>query len=233
MPPDLIILLPKLTTLLFVFATSHGNVRRNSLADFTRVMANGKIAMKLEEGEELTGVSTCDEDDDVLLATGAGKCIRFAVNAVRVFSGRDAKAIYTIEAVFPNTPFGEDRNLVGLGDLNGDEVAEIAIGTPWGNEFEPFGSVEVYSGKSGHIMRTHFGDRFRSLGNEIANIGDSRTLIIHPASTTHAQLSAEALDDAGIGADLVRISVGLEDAEDICADLDQALHAAQTSSGQR
>ena len=76
-----------------MFATSHGNVRRNSLADFTRIMANGKIAMKLEEEEELTGVQTCDENDDVLLATGAGKCIRFAVTAVRVFAGRNSRGV--------------------------------------------------------------------------------------------------------------------------------------------
>jgi DNA gyrase subunit A len=76
-----------------MFATSHGNARRNSLADFTRIMANGKIAMKLEEGEELTGVQTCDENDDVLLATRDGKCIRFAVTAVRVFAGRNSRGV--------------------------------------------------------------------------------------------------------------------------------------------
>ncbi len=65
------------------------------------------------------------------------------------------------------------------------------------------------------------------IASHLANIGDARTLVIHPASTTHRQLSEEALTAAGITADLVRISVGLEDAEDICADLDQALHAAR------
>jgi O-acetylhomoserine (thiol)-lyase len=60
----------------------------------------------------------------------------------------------------------------------------------------------------------------------LANVGDVRTLVIHPASTTHQQLSDAALADAGVGADLVRISVGLEDAEDIVYDLDQALARA-------
>jgi O-acetylhomoserine (thiol)-lyase len=64
------------------------------------------------------------------------------------------------------------------------------------------------------------------LCSHLANIGDTRTLIIHPASTTHAQLDDDALQAAGVSADLVRISVGIEDVEDICADLDQALAKA-------
>jgi O-acetylhomoserine (thiol)-lyase len=64
------------------------------------------------------------------------------------------------------------------------------------------------------------------LASHLANIGDSRTLVLHPASTTHQQLTAEQLVAAGIGEDLVRISVGLEDVDDILWDLDQALTAA-------
>lgn len=64
------------------------------------------------------------------------------------------------------------------------------------------------------------------LASHLANVGDARTLVIHPASTTHQQLSAEQLAAAGVPGDLVRISVGLEDAEDILWDLDQALTAA-------
>ncbi|MGP6171745.1 O-acetylhomoserine aminocarboxypropyltransferase/cysteine synthase family protein [Microbacterium sp. A196] len=64
------------------------------------------------------------------------------------------------------------------------------------------------------------------LASHLANIGDARTLVIHPASTTHRQLSAEQLVAAGAPADLIRISVGLEDADDIIWDLDQALTAA-------
>jgi O-acetylhomoserine (thiol)-lyase len=64
------------------------------------------------------------------------------------------------------------------------------------------------------------------LCSHLANIGDVRTLVIHPASTTHQQLSDEALVAAGVGPDLVRISVGIEDPEDIVWDLDQAIHAA-------
>jgi O-acetylhomoserine (thiol)-lyase len=67
------------------------------------------------------------------------------------------------------------------------------------------------------------------LCSHLANIGDARTLIIHPASTTHQQLSDAALEAAGVAPDLVRISVGLEDAEDIVWDLDQALGAVSRS----
>jgi O-acetylhomoserine (thiol)-lyase len=63
------------------------------------------------------------------------------------------------------------------------------------------------------------------LFSHLANVGDTRSLIIHPASTTHRQLSAEQRQAAGVGDDVVRLSIGIEDAEDIVADLDQALAA--------
>jgi DNA gyrase subunit A len=80
-----------------IFATSSGNVRRNSLADFVNVKANGKIAMKLENGERLIGVSTASEDDDVLLASALGKSIRFPITDVRVFKGRDSVGVRGIK----------------------------------------------------------------------------------------------------------------------------------------
>jgi O-acetylhomoserine (thiol)-lyase len=64
------------------------------------------------------------------------------------------------------------------------------------------------------------------LASHLANIGDARTLVIHPGSTTHQQLTPEQLEAAGVPADLIRISVGLEDPEDIVWDLDQALTLA-------
>jgi O-acetylhomoserine (thiol)-lyase len=65
--------------------------------------------------------------------------------------------------------------------------------------------------------------------SHLANIGDTRSLILHPASTTHRQLSEEERIAAGVGPEVVRISVGIEDADDIIADLDQALWAGETS----
>jgi DNA gyrase subunit A len=79
--------------LFVMFATASGGVRRNRLSDFTNVMANGKIAMKLNEGDHLVRVRTCSEDDDVLLSTHDGKCIRFSVQDVRVFVGRNSTGV--------------------------------------------------------------------------------------------------------------------------------------------
>jgi len=61
------------------------------------------------------------------------------------------------------------------------------------------------------------------LCSHLANVGDTRTLVIHPGSTTHRQLSTEALEAAGVLPELVRISVGIEDVDDIIFDLDRAL----------
>ena len=76
-----------------VFATAKGNARRNRLSDFTNVMANGKIAMKLDKEDLLIGVETCRENEDVLLASKLGKCIRFKVPDIRVFSGRSSSGV--------------------------------------------------------------------------------------------------------------------------------------------
>jgi O-acetylhomoserine (thiol)-lyase len=64
------------------------------------------------------------------------------------------------------------------------------------------------------------------LGQFLANVGDAKTLVVHPASTTHAQLSEEEQRASGVTPDLVRLSVGIEDAEDILADLDRAITEA-------
>jgi O-acetylhomoserine (thiol)-lyase len=65
------------------------------------------------------------------------------------------------------------------------------------------------------------------LASHLANVGDAKTLVIHPASTTHQQMNAEALQAAGIGEGMVRLSVGIEDVNDIIADLKQALRVSQ------
>ncbi|MEM7668043.1 MAG: DNA gyrase subunit A [Pseudomonadota bacterium] len=76
-----------------IFATSEGDVRRNALSDFTNVMRNGKIAMKLPDGVSLVNARICDENDDSLLVTAAGKAIRFPTTDVRVFKGRDSTGV--------------------------------------------------------------------------------------------------------------------------------------------
>lgn len=80
-----------------MFATSQGNVRRNSLMDFVNVQSNGKIAMKLDEGDKLINVRICHEDNDIMLAARGGKCIRFPVTEVRVFVGRNSTGVRGIK----------------------------------------------------------------------------------------------------------------------------------------
>ncbi len=76
-----------------MFVTTKGNVRRNKLSDFVEVRQNGKIAMKLDEGDGIVGVETASESDDILLTTTKGQCIRFAITDVRVFKGRDSTGV--------------------------------------------------------------------------------------------------------------------------------------------
>lgn len=76
-----------------MFATTRGTVRRNKLSDFASVNRAGKIAMKLDEGEAIVDVQMCTDEDDVLLTTADGQCIRFEVNDVRVFKGRDSMGV--------------------------------------------------------------------------------------------------------------------------------------------
>jgi len=76
-----------------MFATRSGGVRRNRLSDFVQVNKNGKIAMKLDEGDAIVGVALCQASDDVLLTTAAARCIRFPVDDVRVFAGRESTGV--------------------------------------------------------------------------------------------------------------------------------------------
>jgi DNA gyrase subunit A len=92
-----------------MFATASGTVRRNKLSDFVQVNRNGKIAMKLDEGDHIVDVQICSGDDDVLLTTRKGQCIRFPVPDVRVFRGRDSTGVR------------------GIALAKGDEVISMAI----------------------------------------------------------------------------------------------------------
>jgi O-acetylhomoserine (thiol)-lyase len=89
------------------------------------------------------------------------------------------------------------------------------------------GSVFSFGVRGGRAVGRRFIEGVE-LASHVANIGDAKTLVIHPASTTHAQLSEQQLLDAGVLPGLVRLSVGIEDVEDIIADIDQALAAATT-----
>jgi len=93
-----------------VLATASGHVRRNKLSDFVDVRANGKIAMKMDEGDRLVRVRTFAEDDDILLSTRQGKTIRFPVTDVRVFSGRTSIGVRGIN-------LDEDDAVIGMSAL--------------------------------------------------------------------------------------------------------------------
>ena len=89
-----------------MFATSAGTVRRNDLSDFTNIKKNGKIAMKLDDGERLISVQPCSEEHDVLLTTKAGKAIRFQVSDVRIFKSRGSMGVRGIKLVGPDAVVG-------------------------------------------------------------------------------------------------------------------------------
>jgi O-acetylhomoserine (thiol)-lyase len=89
------------------------------------------------------------------------------------------------------------------------------------------GAIFTFGVNGGRNAGARFIENLQMISH-LANVGDARTLVIHPASTTHQQLSDSQLEQAGVGADMVRLSVGLEDLEDILWDLDQALDAAIT-----
>jgi O-acetylhomoserine (thiol)-lyase len=87
------------------------------------------------------------------------------------------------------------------------------------------GAVFAFGVKGGRAAGARFIESVQ-LCSHLANVGDARTLVLHPGSTTHQQLTDAQLEDAGVPEDLIRISVGIEDPEDIIWDLDQALAAA-------
>ena len=83
----------KIADMHIVFATSKGKIRKNSLDDFSSINASGKIAMKLDNNDRIIGVKICKNDQDIILSTKLGKCIRFESKKLRVFKGRSSKGI--------------------------------------------------------------------------------------------------------------------------------------------
>ena len=79
--------------LYLIFATSSGKIRKNNIEDFSSINASGKIAMKLDNNDKIIGVKICRDDEDIILNTKLGKCIRFEASKLRVFKGRSSKGI--------------------------------------------------------------------------------------------------------------------------------------------
>ena len=98
-----------------MFATSTGTVRRNRMSDFDSIRANGKIAMKLDDGESLISVLPCTEDQDVFLATYRGRCIRFPVSEIRIFAGRNSTGVRGLS-------LNKDDRIIGMAMLNHGET---------------------------------------------------------------------------------------------------------------
>ncbi len=132
-----------------MFSTAGGNVRRNRLSDFVNIKANGKIAMKLADGDRLVNVRICKEDQDVVLASRKGMCIRFPVTDVRVFTGRTSTGVRGIRldkgdevismSILTHAEIdmnvrddylriaAHNRRTDGNGGENGDNLPEMAV----------------------------------------------------------------------------------------------------------
>ncbi len=106
--------------LMVIFVTANGNVRKNSLEDFNNISLSGKIAMKLEENDKIVGVKICKDDQDILLGTKKGKCIRFMSKKLRLFKGRSSKGIKGI------TLNGNDK-VISLSVLDNSKIDQKII----------------------------------------------------------------------------------------------------------
>ncbi len=98
-----------------IFATAKGKVRKNSLADFSSINSSGKIAMKLDNNDKIVGVKICKEEQDVILSTKFGKCIRFESKKLRIFKGRSSKGIKGIE-------LAQSDEIVSLSIIDNDKI---------------------------------------------------------------------------------------------------------------
>tara|TARA_B100001093_G_scaffold347520_1_gene332107 strand:- start:65 stop:2644 length:2580 start_codon:yes stop_codon:yes gene_type:complete len=96
-----------------VFATAQGKIRKNNLEDFSSINSSGKIAMKLDNNDKIVGVKICKEDQDIILSTKLGKCIRFESKKLRVFKGRSSKGIKGLN-------LSENDTIVSLSIINHD-----------------------------------------------------------------------------------------------------------------
>ena len=98
-----------------IFATAQGKIRKNSLEDFSSINTSGKIAMKLDNNDKIVGVKICKDDQDVILSTKFGKCIRFESKKLRIFKGRSSKGIKGIE-------LASNDQIVSLSVIDNDKI---------------------------------------------------------------------------------------------------------------
>ena len=98
-----------------VFVTSKGKVRKNTLGDFSNIQSTGKIAMKLDADDKIIGVKICNDNEDIILSTQLGKCIRFMAKKLRIFKGRSSKGIKGIE-------LSEKDRVISLSTVNNTNI---------------------------------------------------------------------------------------------------------------
>ncbi len=120
-----------LKDLRIVFATSQGKIRKNSLDDFSSINAGGKIAMKLDTNDKIIGVKICKDDQDIMLSTQLGKCIRFDSKKLRIFKGRSSKGIRGInltdkDSIVSLSIIDNDKSKKN-GKLNKDDKLDLKL----------------------------------------------------------------------------------------------------------
>jgi len=98
-----------------IFATAKGKIRKNNLEDFSSINTSGKIAMKLDNNDKIVGVKICKDEEDIILNTKNGKCIRFEAKKLRIFKGRSSKGIRGIN-------LNEKDTIVSLSIINHDNI---------------------------------------------------------------------------------------------------------------
>ncbi|TCQ09664.1 DNA gyrase subunit A [Rhizobium sp. PP-F2F-G36] len=151
-----------------MFSTTRGTVRRNKLSDFIQVNRNGKIAMKLEEdGDEILSVETCTDRDDVLLTTALGQCIRFPVDDVRVFAGRNSIGVRGIS-------LGKDDRIISM------TIVSHVDAEPWE--------------RAAYLKRAAV-ERRLVAGEAVAGEDDEITLIGEEGADVVGELSQERYDE--------------------------------------
>ena len=136
--------------LYIVFATAKGKIRKNSLADFLNINASGKIAMKLDENDKIIGVEKCTENQDIILGTKFGKCIRFMSKKLRLFKGRSSKGIRGID-------LSENDSLMSLSIVQNIKINN-SVSKKNGLKNESFDKYILSITENGYGKRTSFTD---------------------------------------------------------------------------
>ena len=146
--------------LCIVFATSKGKIRKNQLDDFSSINTSGKIAMKLDTNDKIVGVKICRDDQDIILSTQNGKCIRFDSKKLRVFKGRSSKGIKGIN-------LSNDDCIVSLSIIDQDNKKNGKLNKDDKSEFKAKEKFILSITKNGFGKRTsHYDFRVTNRGGK-------------------------------------------------------------------